>query len=111
MSTDFQNPRASARGAVNWSCDECQILREHYPRDPEVRLERVRLFSPGCIYCGARYIQWIQRKSGRPADARKRECRRVLERWKAHYHDEAELRALAKSPTWAVEPAPRKVAR
>lgn len=34
-----------------------------------------------------------------PADARKRECRRVLERWKAHYHDEAELRALAKSPT------------
>ncbi len=47
-------------------CDECAILREHYPRDPEVRLERVRLFSPGC--------------------------------------DEAELRALAKSPTWAVEP-------
>ena len=40
-----------------------------------------------------------------PAEARKRECRRVLERWKAHYHDEAELRALAKSPTWAVEPA------
>lgn len=50
-------------------CDECAILREHYPRDPEVRLERVRLFSPGCIYCGARYIQWIQRKSGRPKPA------------------------------------------
>lgn len=25
-------------------CDECRVLREHYPRDPEVRLERVRLF-------------------------------------------------------------------
>ena len=48
-------------------CDECTILREHYPRDPEVRLGRVRLFSPGCIYCGARYIQWIQRMSGRAA--------------------------------------------
>ena len=92
-------------------CDECQILREHYPRDPEVRLARVRLFSPGCIYCGARYIQWIQRMSGRPAEARKRECRRVLERWKAHGHDEAELRALAQSPTWAVAPAPGKGAR
>ena len=91
-------------------CGECAILREHYPRDPEVRLVRVRLFFPSCIYCGARYIQWIQRKSGRPAEARKRECRRVLERWKAHYHDEAELRALAKSPTWAVEPAPDAIA-
>ena len=93
------------------TCDECQILREHYPRDPEVRLARARLFSPACLHCGARYIQWIQRKSGRPAEARKRECRRVLERWKAHFHDEAELRALAKSPTWAVEPAPGKGAR
>ena len=27
---------------------------------------------------------------------------------KAHYHDEAELRALAKSPTWAVEPKGKK---
>ena len=86
------------------TCDECQILREHYPRDPEVRLGRVRLFSPACLHCGARYIQWIQRMSGRSADARKRECRRVLERWLAHYHNEDELRALAKSPTWAVEP-------
>ena len=92
-------------------CDECQILREHYPRDPEVRLGRVRLFFPNCIYCGARYIQWIQRKSGRPVEARQRECRRVLERWLAHYHDEAELRALAKQSKWAVEPAPGKGAR
>ena len=86
-------------------CDECQILREHYPRDPEVRLARARLFSPACLHCGARYIQWIQRHSGRPVEARQRECRRVLERWKAHYHDEAELRALAKQSKWAVAPA------
>lgn len=83
-------------------CDECTILRDHYPRDPEVRLGRVRLFFPSCIYCGARYIQWIQRKSGRSADARKRECQRVLERWKAHFLDEDELRALAKGGQWAV---------
>ena len=83
-------------------CDECAILREHYPRDPEVRLERVRLFFPNCIYCGARYIQWIQRKSGLSANARKRECRRVLDRWLAHGHDEAALRALAKGGQWAV---------
>lgn len=92
-------------------CGECKIIREHYPRDPEVRLDCVRLFFPNCIYCGARYIQWIQRKSGRPADARKRECRRVLERWKAHFHDEDELRALAKQSKWAVAPAPGRGAR
>ena len=26
-------------------------------------------------------------------------------RWKAHFHDEDELRALAKQSKWAVEPA------
>ena len=84
------------------TCDECQILREHYPRDPEVRLARARLFSPACLHCGARYIQWIQRHSGRPVEARQRECRRVLERWLAHGHAEAALRALAKGGQWAV---------
>ena len=32
-------------------------------------------------------------------------------RWKAHFHDEDELRALAKQSKWAVEPAPGKGAR
>ena len=85
-------------------CDECAILRDHYPRDPEVRLGRVRLFFPSCIYCGARYIQWIQRRRELTRDAKRAQCRRVLERWLRHGHSEAELRALAKSPTWAVEP-------
>ena len=88
-------------------CPQCTLIHHHYKADPWSH----KLFNPACLHCGARYIQWIQRMSGRPAEARKRECRRVLERWLAHFHDEAELRALAKQSKWAVEPAPGKAAR
>ena len=91
------------------TCDECQILREHYPRDPEVRLGRVRLFSPACLHCGARYIQWIQRMSGRPAEARRQACRAVVKRWVAHGHDEQALRDMAKATAFAVAPAKPKI--
>lgn len=91
-------------------CDECAILRDHYPRDPEVRLGRVRLFFPSCIYCGARYLQWIARaRSDRPKHARDEVYARIKERWVAHGHDYAEMRKLAMARQWAVAPDDRKV--
>ena len=92
-------------------CDECQILREHYPRDPEVRLSRVRLFLPNCIYCGARYIQWIQRMAHQKREDKPAACRSVLDRWTGRGHDGARIRALAKEKQWAVAPAPKGAKR
>lgn len=84
------------------TCDECQILREHYPRDPEVRLARARLFSPACLHCGARLIQTHQRRYGVTRDEKVAACRKALSMWMQYGHSEDELRRLATSGDWAI---------
>lgn len=63
-----------------------------------------RMHDEGCIYCGARSIQRIQRVFVIGADARRERSRSTLEVWMGKGHDEAMLRALAKAPEWALEP-------
>lgn len=86
-------------------CDSCAVVREHYRADPW----GYRLFNPGCLHCGGRIIQVLRRKMGLgQAEVRER-CRAALARWMGYGHDEAEIRALAKSQAWAVAPKPETV--
>ena len=62
------------------------------------------MHDEGCIFCGARAIQRIQRLFAIGTDAKRERSRRALEVWMGMGHDEARLRALAKAPEWALEP-------
>lgn len=53
------------------------------------------MYTPACIWCGARLIQSLGRKS-RPREEIVERRRTVLADWMAHGHSEAELRRLAK---------------
>lgn len=59
--------------------------------------------SLGCVYCGARSIQKIQRYPLQQAEIVAR-CRRVLALWVAQGHAEAEIRRLAKGSSLCLEP-------
>lgn len=77
-------------------CECCQRARP----DPG----NYRMHDEGCLHCGARAIQRIQRVFVIGADARRERSRSTLAVWMGKGHDEARLRALAKAPEWALEP-------
>lgn len=60
-------------------------------------------FDLKCLHCGARLIQRLG-KLPRPKDEITARRRKVLADWVAYGHAEADLRALAKSPTLALAP-------
>ena len=62
------------------------------------------MHDEGCIFCGARAIQRIQRLFAIGTEAKRERSRSTLAAWMAMGHDEARLRALAKAPEWALEP-------
>lgn len=57
-------------------------------------------YSPACVNCGARMIRAIQALRIPPEEKSAR-CRRVLEDWVAHGHNEQQLRLLAKGSSRA----------
>ena len=59
--------------------------------------------SLGCVYCGARSIQRIQKFRLPPAVIADR-CRASLSAWTSYGHAESEIRRLAKSVELCVEP-------
>lgn len=63
--------------------------------------------SLGCVYCGARSIQRIQRFQI-PQEQKVARCRSALAAWVAQGHAEAEIRRLAKGLDLACEPRDRK---
>ena len=63
--------------------------------------------SLGCVYCGARSIQRIQRFQ-LPREVIAARCRAVLAAWVAQGHAESEIRRLAKGLDLACEPMERK---
>lgn len=66
-------------------CDCCEMARQ-WPG--------YRMYSPACLYCGARLIQAIGNLSI-PDNEVSRRRRAVLVDWVAHGHSEAQIRALA----------------
>jgi predicted nucleic acid-binding Zn-ribbon protein len=82
-------------------CDVCTTLRKHYPSDPQ----KHRMHCLGCIHCGARLIQRVQRLSRQPEPAKRERCQEALQEWMAMGHEETEIRQLAKQTAWAVQPA------
>ena len=79
-------------------CECCQLARAR--PDPG----SYRMHDEGCIYCGARSIQRIQRLFVIGTEAKRERSRSTLAVWMGKGHDEARLRALAKAPEWALEP-------
>lgn len=63
--------------------------------------------SLGCVYCGARSIQRIQRFN-LPREVIAARCRSALAAWVALGHAEAKIRRLAKGLDLACEPEGRK---
>lgn len=76
------------------TCDCCDKARE-WPG--------YRMYSPACLYCGARLIQAIGRLSIPVTQVQQRR-RAVLSDWIAHGHAEAQLRALAACQALAIGP-------
>ena len=66
-----------------------------------------RMFTPKCVYCGARLIQSIQRLCISPNEKVVR-CCAVLADWLTFDHNETELRRLAKEPGFSYEPEQHK---
>ena len=69
------------------------------------------MHDEGCIFCGARAIQRIQRLFPIGTEAKRERSRSTLAVWMGQGHDEAMLRALAKAPEWALEPEGRSGSR
>ena len=69
------------------TCTPCQISREGPAH---------AFHSLGCIHCGARSIQRIQKFKLSPALIADR-CRAALSAWISYGHAESEIRRLAKS--------------
>ena len=84
-------------------CDCCKTFAAYF-------LDRIwdyLKFMPNCIYCNARYIQYMQRLSGNTKPVIGEACRRILDRAKGYGNDEAQLRALARAQGWAAQPQER----
>ena len=79
------------------SCQPCAVIHRHYPKDPQA----YRMHCLGCVHCGARLIQKMQRLFALAPDVRRARSRQALDDWMAHGHSEQQLRALAKG-AWAV---------
>ena len=77
------------------ACRECYLARES--------AGLYRLFSPNCLWCGARLIKQLGRLqiAASVCTARRRA---VLADWLKYGHSETELRALAKAPELPLEP-------
>jgi ribosomal protein S27E len=67
-------------------CPDCNAAR--------ITTGHHRMFSPSCLYCGARLIQTIGKVGNTDAEITQRR-RVVLKDWMALGHDEQELRELA----------------
>lgn len=80
-------------------CQPCSTVRQYYPSDPWLH----KFYSTGCVHCGARRIQVIQRKELLPAGEKRDRCRQTLSLWMKYGHGESELRELAKQKEWAIE--------
>ncbi len=80
-------------------CEDCLYSRE----SPDYALH-----SLGCLYCGARLIQRIQKLRGlvMPDEIAER-SRKTLADWMKFGHAEADLRRLAKLPELALQPVDR----
>ena len=76
-------------------CECCQTAAQF----PEYRM-----FTPKCIFCGARLIQLLGRLQIPVSECLDRR-RAVLKDWVQWGHSEAEIRSLVKGPL-AVEPPP-----
>lgn len=77
-------------------CDDCNNAKES---------PLWSLYSLGCIYCGARLIQNLQRL-GLPADERKARVGKVAADWVAWGHSGPELKRLASGLYPSLPPAP-----
>ena len=86
-------------------CPQCTLIRSYWPNEPWHRTQ----YNPACIHCGARLIQWLQRKCTSSRADRAERCRSALSMWMAYGHSEDEIRKLAKAKQWAVAPDERKV--
>jgi len=80
------------------TCKPCQTSREGPTH---------AFHSMGCVFCGARSIQRIQRFN-LPREVIAARCRAALAAWVAQGHAEAEIRRLAKGLDLACEPKGRK---
>ena len=77
------------------TCIDCNHDREHPHRQ----------YCPTCIYCGARLIKRIGAIFNGDRAMKQARMRQVLADWKAHGHDESEIRRLVKEGP-LVEPLP-----
>lgn len=80
------------------TCKPCQTSREGPTH---------AFHSLGCVFCGARSIQRIQRFQI-PQEQKVARCRSALAAWVAQGHAEVEIRRLAKGLDLACEPRERK---
>lgn len=71
------------------TCECCEAAREAPAHN---------LYTPACLWCGARLIQALGRLHDRPRSEIAARRRAVLTDWMAYGHEEAQLRALAKGP-------------
>ena len=78
------------------SCECCVASRETNGK--------YRSFDPACLWCGARYLQHVQRIAHITVPAKVEWLRGVLARWTAWGHEEQALRSLMKEPAAALEP-------
>lgn len=79
------------------SCECCNEARPN----PEAMAQ----FAEGCLYCGARRIQYIQRRLPLSNSSKQERCRKALAQAMETGLAEQEIRAMAKLAAWAVEPA------
>ena len=77
-------------------CHDCECARESKGA--------YRLYTPACLWCGARLIQSIQKRP-RPASEIAARCRQVLNDWVAYGHSETQIRALAKAAAMPLAPS------
>ena len=69
-------------------CQNCNTARQH---------SDYRMFTPACIYCGARLIQRIGLLPIPASECSERRSK-VLADWVAHGHSEKQIRELVKGP-------------
>ena len=77
-------------------CHDCECARESKGA--------YRLYTPACLWCGARLIKAIQALP-RPANEIAARCRQVLNDWVAYGHSETQIRALAKAAEMPLAPS------
>lgn len=70
------------------SCPNCKTAKD-FPA--------YRLFSPACMYCGARLIQSLSRLTISASECKARR-QAVLADWVAHGHSEQAIRSLVAGP-------------